>query len=178
MRPVPQSELHVLMWPWPFSLCSMDILGTFPPASSQLNYLSVMIIYFTKWVKAEALAKITTTNVFKFFKRNILAKFGILKAIMIDDWTHFIYMNLKTLLKLNIKQYFTSVEHPQTNGKVKEANQVLLRGLKRRLEITKGNSANDLPRALWVYISNLYSTTDETSIRMTYRTKVVILVEV
>jgi len=45
----------------------------------------------------------------------------------------------KLCRKLEIKQVFASVKHPQKNGQVESANRVLLRGLKRRLEKAKGN---------------------------------------
>ena len=41
----------------------MDILGPFPMASGQRNFLIVAIDYFTKWIEAKELAKITTKQV-------------------------------------------------------------------------------------------------------------------
>ncbi|RDX90524.1 hypothetical protein CR513_27595, partial [Mucuna pruriens] len=52
---------------------------------------------------------------------------------------------------LHIKQSFTSVEHPQTNGQAEAANRVILRGLRRRLEEAKGRWAEELPQVLWSY---------------------------
>ena len=45
--------------------------------SNQNKYLIVVMDYFTKWIEAEALARITTQNVLCFYKRNILSRFGI-----------------------------------------------------------------------------------------------------
>nr|KYP52772.1 hypothetical protein KK1_025307 [Cajanus cajan] len=50
----------------------MDILGPFPPAKGQLKFLLVAIDYFTKWIEACPLAKITTKNVQKFTWKNII----------------------------------------------------------------------------------------------------------
>jgi len=44
----------------------MDIVGPFPPATGQCRVLIMVVDYFTKWVEAEPLAKITTTNVQSF----------------------------------------------------------------------------------------------------------------
>nr|KYP59577.1 hypothetical protein KK1_015013 [Cajanus cajan] len=41
----------------------MDILEPFPPAKGELKFLLVAINYFTKWIEACPLAKITTENV-------------------------------------------------------------------------------------------------------------------
>jgi len=57
----------------------------------------------------------------------------------------------KLCIKLDIKQIFASVEHPQTNGQVESTNRVLLRGLKRRLEKAKGTWSEEVPRILWAY---------------------------
>jgi len=40
--------------------------------------------------------------------------------------------------EVGIKQVFSSVEHPQTNGQAEAANKVILRGVKRRLMAAKG----------------------------------------
>ncbi|KAK2357562.1 protein NYNRIN [Trifolium repens] len=49
----------------------MDLLGPFPVAAGQNKFLIVGVDYFTKWIEAEPLAKITAFNILRFFKRNI-----------------------------------------------------------------------------------------------------------
>nr|KYP67877.1 hypothetical protein KK1_021491 [Cajanus cajan] len=49
----------------------MDILEPFPPAEGQLKFLLVIIDYFTKWIEACPLAKITVENVQKFTWKSI-----------------------------------------------------------------------------------------------------------
>ena len=43
----------------------------------------------------------------------------------------------KICLDLQIKQSFASVEHPQMNSLVESTNQIILKGLKMRLDLTK-----------------------------------------
>jgi hypothetical protein len=94
----------------------MDLLGPFKTAPNQLKYLIVAVDYCTKWIYAEALAKITA-NFIKLFKRNILARFGVLEFVVPDNGTQFIDGGNRQLMEdLNIKQHFASVEHPQTSG--------------------------------------------------------------
>nr|KYP54649.1 Retrovirus-related Pol polyprotein from transposon 297 family [Cajanus cajan] len=73
----PPEALHHMMAAWPFSQWGMDILGPFPPAKGQLKFLLVAIDYFTKWIEACPLAKITTENVRKFTWKNIVCRFRI-----------------------------------------------------------------------------------------------------
>jgi len=88
-------------------------------------------------------------NTIKFFKKNIMSRFGISQEVITDNGTQFADKRMRKLMKeLNIKQHFTSVEHPQTNGQVESADRVILRGLKRRLEEAKGNWLEELPHIL------------------------------
>lgn len=57
------TELHCIQSPWPFAKWGMDIVGPFPPTSGQRRFLVVAIDYFTKWIEAEPVAKITAANV-------------------------------------------------------------------------------------------------------------------
>ena len=48
---------------WLFAQWGLNIMGPFPTAMRQLKFLVMGIDYFTKWVKAEALANITEKNI-------------------------------------------------------------------------------------------------------------------
>ena len=98
---------------------------------------------------------------------------------MFDYGTQFASQQLgKLCTELDIKQVFSSVEHPQTNGQVESANRVLLRGLKRRLEKAKGTWADEVPRIVWAYHTTPQSTTKETPFRLVYGSDAMIPVEI
>ncbi|XP_058724210.1 uncharacterized protein LOC131595762 [Vicia villosa] len=179
MHLAPPTELKSLSSPWPFSTWGMDLLGPFPVGSYQNKYLVVAVDYFTKWIEAEALAKITSQNVLRFYKRNILARFGVPQAIITDNGTQFTDKKFQEFVaKLGTKQHFTSVEHPQTNGQAEAANRVILRGLKRRLGEAKKAWVEELHSVLWAYRTTPHSSTGETPFRLTYGTEAVIPVEI
>ncbi|CAJ2641456.1 unnamed protein product [Trifolium pratense] len=178
MHLAPPNELRTLSSPWPFSWWGMDLLGPFPTAAGQNKYLIVAVDYFTKWIEAEPLAHITTFNVLRFFKRNILARFGIPQVVVTDNGTQFTDKKVREFMaKIGTTQHFTSVEHPQTNGQAEAANRVILRGLKRRLDEAKGKWTEELHSVLWSYRTTPHSTTGETPFRLTYGTEAVIPVE-
>ncbi|CAJ2637852.1 unnamed protein product [Trifolium pratense] len=178
MHLAPPNELKTLSSPWPFSWWGMDLLGPFPTAAGQNKYLIVAVDYFTKWIEAEPLAHITTFNVLRFFKRNILARFGIPQVVVTDNGTQFTDKKVREFMaKIGTTQHFTSVEHPQTNGQAEAANRVILRGLKRRLDEAKGKWTEELHSVLWSYRTTPHSTTGETPFRLTYGTEAVIPVE-
>ncbi|XP_072083612.1 uncharacterized protein [Arachis hypogaea] len=68
---------------------------------------------------------------------------------------------MEFLAGLGIKQKFSSVEHPQTNGQIEAANKVVLLGLKKRLDNKKGAWANELASVLWSYRTTEQSSTGE-----------------
>nr|KYP74527.1 Transposon Ty3-I Gag-Pol polyprotein [Cajanus cajan] len=175
----PPEALHHMMAAWPFSQWGMDILGPFPPAKGQLKFLLVAIDYFTKWIEARPLAKITTENVRKFTWKNIVCRFGIPHTIVTDNGRQFIAEEFEVFLQeLGIKHLPTSVEHPQTNGQAEAANKVILRELKKRLGNAKGEWPDMLPGILWAYHCTPQSTTQETPYRLTYGADAMIPVEV
>lgn len=50
----------------------------------------IMVVdHFTKWIEEETLTKITTTNIHKFFKNNVLARYMTPKSIIIYKDTQF-----------------------------------------------------------------------------------------
>ena len=53
------------------------------------KFLIVVVDYFTKWIEVEALAKITSHNILRFYKRDILAQFGIPRVLVPDNRTQF-----------------------------------------------------------------------------------------
>ncbi|KAL0458768.1 UNVERIFIED_CONTAM: hypothetical protein Slati_0504000 [Sesamum latifolium] len=66
-------------------LWGMDIVGPFPLAAGQRKFLLVAIDYFTKWVEAEPLARITEGEVMKFIWKNIVCRFEIPREIISDN---------------------------------------------------------------------------------------------
>ncbi|GJW76990.1 reverse transcriptase domain-containing protein [Tanacetum coccineum] len=82
------------------------------------------------------MAMITGSQVKKFIWDNIVCKFRLPGEIRSDNGKQFKDNPFKDWCeKLNIKQRFASVKHPQTNGQVKRANRSLGEGIKARLAV-------------------------------------------
>jgi hypothetical protein len=67
----------------------LDLLGPLPPAQGNLKYVVVAVEYFSKWIEAKPLATITLVTVQKKFWQNIVCRFGVPKAITVDNGTQF-----------------------------------------------------------------------------------------
>ncbi|KAL0405973.1 UNVERIFIED_CONTAM: hypothetical protein Slati_3911200 [Sesamum latifolium] len=78
---------------------------------------------------------------------------------------------------LHIKQRFTSVAHPQSNGQVEVTNRILVQGIKRRLERVGGSWAEELTSVLWAYRTTPRGSTGESSFSLVYGTEAIIPAE-
>ena len=67
----------------------LDLLGPLRLSQGNLKYVGVAVEYFSKWIEAKPLARITSATVQKFFWQNIVCRFGVPKAITVDNGTQF-----------------------------------------------------------------------------------------
>ncbi|XP_016173360.1 uncharacterized protein LOC107615856 [Arachis ipaensis] len=112
-------------------------------------------------VEAEPLANILSVNCQKFMWRQMIPRFGIPEVVISDNGTQFTDKRFGEFLTgLVIKQRFSSVEHPQTNGQVEAVNKVSLQGLKKRLDQKKGGWADKLASVFWSYRTTPQSSTE------------------
>jgi hypothetical protein len=74
---------------WPLQRWGLDLFGPLPPAQGNLKYVVLAVEYFSKWIEAKPLATITSAIVQKFFWQNIVCRFGVPKAITMDNGTQF-----------------------------------------------------------------------------------------
>ncbi|XP_022897512.1 uncharacterized protein LOC111411189 [Olea europaea var. sylvestris] len=81
----PSQDLITVSSPWPLSKWGVDLIGPLPKGRGGASFAFVSIDYFTKWVKAEPLAKITEANISKFLWKNIICRFRILHSIVSDN---------------------------------------------------------------------------------------------
>ena len=73
------------------ALCTMEIgyFGSLSIETRQMKFLAVGINYFTKWVEAELLVKITQQNDKNFVWRNIVCRFGVPRVLVFNNGQQF-----------------------------------------------------------------------------------------
>ena len=168
-----------MMAHWPFAQWGLDIMGLFLIGVRQLKFLVVGIDYFTKWVKAEALATIMEKNIRRFVWRNIICKFGIPRILVSDNGKQFDNNAFRDFCsELGIKNHYSSPAHPQANGQVEVTNRSLLKIIKTRLDGAKDIWLDKLPSILWAYRTTARTPTGETPFRLAYKSDAIIPAEV
>ncbi|GJS84738.1 reverse transcriptase domain-containing protein [Tanacetum coccineum] len=149
----PQQKLSLITSPWSFYKWGIDIARPFLEGPGKVKFLIVAIDYFTK--------------------------FGLPGEIISDNEKQFQDNPFKDWYeKLCIRQHFTSVKHPQTNGLVERANRSLREGIKARLDERSTNWMEELPHVLWAHRKMIKSSNGDTPFSLTYGTEVVIPAEI
>jgi hypothetical protein len=106
------------------------LLVPLPPAQGNLKYVVVVVEYFSKWIQVKPMATITSITVQKFFWQNIVCRFGVPKAITVDNRTQFDAEKFKDFCdRIGTKIHFASVRHPESNGLVERANGIIMTGI-------------------------------------------------
>jgi len=71
-----------------FDAWGIDFMGPFP-VSFGFNYFLLAVDYVSKWVEAKATRITDARVVVDFVRSNIFCKFGVPRAIVSDQGTHF-----------------------------------------------------------------------------------------
>ena len=129
----------------------------------------VAVDFFTKWVEVEALASITTGNIRNFLWKSIVCRYDIPHIFVTDNGKQFDRKPFwKWCVELHIRNYFSSLGHPQANGQVEAMNKTLM----------KGAWVDYLLEVLWSYRTTVQTPTGETPFSLAFRSEAVIPLEV
>jgi transposase InsO family protein len=127
------------------------LLGQLQPAQGNLKYVVVAVEYFSKWIEAKPLATITSATVQKFFWQNIVCRFGVPKAITVDNGTQFDAKTFKTFCdQIDTKIHFASVRHLESNGLVERENGIIITGIMKSIfNQPRGKWPDELIKVVW-----------------------------
>jgi hypothetical protein len=148
----------------------LDLLGPLPPAQGNLKYVVVVVEYFSKWIEAKPLATITSVTVQKFFWQNIVCRFGVPKAITVDNGTQFDAEAFKEFCEqIGMKIHFASVRHPESNGLVERANGIIMAGIMKLIfNQPKGKWPDELIKVVWSHNTTISRSTGFTPFKLLF----------
>jgi transposase InsO family protein len=135
---------------------------TIPSRKGGVRFAVVAVDYFTKWAEVEALSSIITKCIEKFLWKNIICRYGIPHVFVNNNGKQFDCDSFQEwFAKLHIRNYFSSLGHPQVNGLVEAPNKTIFKILKKKLGDRKGDWAGDHPEVLWTYRTTKKTATKE-----------------
>jgi transposase InsO family protein len=105
-----------------------------PPSSKGHKFVLLATDYFTKWVEAIPLKKVTSENMVEFVKEHIIYRFGIPQTITTDQGNQFTSSEFKEFAEsMGIKLLNSSPYYAQANGQAEASNKIMIRLYKIRL---------------------------------------------
>jgi hypothetical protein len=153
-------------------------VGPLPRGKWGVQFAVVAVDYFTKWAEVEPLVNITAKTIQRFLWKNVVCRYGIPHAFVIDNGKQFDCEPFrKWCAELHIRNYFSSPGHPQANGQVEATNKTIFKILKKKLGDRKGGWADDLLEVLWAYRTTKRTPTEETPYALAFGTEAVIPTE-
>jgi hypothetical protein len=135
-----------------------------------LRYVVVAVEYFSKWIEAKSLATITSVIVQKFFWQKIVCRFGVPKAITVDNGTQFDAETFKELCdQIGTKIHFALVRHPESNGLVERANVIIMMGIMKLIfNQPRGKWPDELIKVVWSHNTTISRSTGFTSFKLLF----------
>jgi transposase InsO family protein len=136
-----------------FRRVGLDIVGPLRKAPGGYNHLLVTIDKFSKWVEVRQITNLRAEQVVSFFT-DIIHWFEVLNSIITDNGSQFTSRkSLEFCDKYHICVDWAAVAHPQTNGQVERANDMILQGIKPRIFDRLNKSGRkwlqELPSVVW-----------------------------
>ncbi|XP_050919091.1 uncharacterized protein LOC127136594 [Lathyrus oleraceus] len=136
-----------------FDVWGIDFIGPFPSYFGK-HYISVAVDYVSKWVEVVALPMDDAKVVISFLKNYIFARFGVPRALISDEGTHFLNKLMENMLrKDNAKHKIATPYHPQTSGQVEVSNRKIKQILEKTVNASRKDWSIKLEDALWAYIT-------------------------
>jgi transposase InsO family protein len=91
--------------------------------------------YFTKWVEAIPLKKVTLQNMVEFVKEHIIYKFGIPLTITTDQGTQFTSSEFKDFAEsMGIKLLNSYPYYAQANGQAESSNKIMIKIIQKKID--------------------------------------------
>ena len=115
--------MNSIIKPWPFWDWAIDLINPiYPPSSKRHKFILVATDYFTKWVEAIPLKKVTSANMIDFVE-HIVYRFGIPQTITTNQGTLFTSGEFDEFaIGMGIKVLNSSPYYAQANGQVEASN--------------------------------------------------------
>jgi hypothetical protein len=148
----------------------LDLLDPLPPAQGKLKYVVVAVEYFSMWIEAKPLATITSVTIQKFFWQDIVCRFGVPKAITMDNGTQFDVETFKDFCdQIGMKIHFASVRHPESNGLVERENGIIMTGLMKLIfNQPRGKWPDELIKVVWSHNTTISRSTGFTPFKLLF----------
>jgi transposase InsO family protein len=111
------------------------MVGPFKKAKGSLTHFLVTVNKFNNWVEAKPIMKLNGAMATKFLKE-IIFRYGYPYNVITDNGSNFAQGDMADFCReKGIRLSVSLVMHPQSNKQAERANQMVLHGIKPRLQV-------------------------------------------
>lgn len=162
-RPMNQGTLQPLPIGSPWSRVHMDFTSELPITARGNKVALIFVDSFTKFIVPVALPDATADRTARAILDRVVGTFGMPQSLLSDRGAQFRSEMVQTLTKqLGIRQLFTTVGHPQTDGQAENAVKVVKTMLRKFCERHHDDWDLFLPMLAAAHNSVVHSSTGET----------------
>jgi transposase InsO family protein len=106
--------------------------------------------YFTKWVEAIPLKKVTSENMIEFVKEHIIYRFGIPQTNTTNQGAQFVSLEFREFAEsMGIKLLNSSPYYAQANGQAEASNKIMIKIIQKKIDQKPKRWHSVLNEALW-----------------------------
>jgi hypothetical protein len=170
--------LQTIPMTWSFAVWGLDIVRSLRKAHGGYTHLLVAIDKFSKWVEARPITNLRSEQAMSFFT-DIVHRFGVPYSIITENGTQLTDRKfLEFCDNYHIHVDWAAIAHPQTNGQVERANDMILQGLKPRIFDSLNKFGRkwirELPSVVWSLRTTLSRATGFTPFCLVYSVEAVL----
>ncbi|XP_020082102.1 uncharacterized protein K02A2.6-like [Ananas comosus] len=174
------NPLHPTIASWPFDMWGTDVIGPInPPSSRGHKFILAATDYFSRWAEAIPLREVKADNVMRFFRENILNRFGVPHRIISDNGSAFKSFKVSRFASHHkIDWRYSSIYNPRANGLAEAFNKTLVKLLRKIIGKNKREWHDKISDALWAYRTTFKTPTQATPYSLVFRTEAILPLEV
>jgi transposase InsO family protein len=140
-----------------------------PPSSKGHKFVLLATDYFTKWVEAIPLKKVTSENMVEFVKEHIIYRFLIPQTITTDQGTKFTSSEFRDFAEsMGIKLLNSSPYYAQANGQGEASKKIMIKIIQKKIDQKPKRWHLMLNEALWAYQMPAHGATQTSPYELVY----------
>jgi len=159
-----------------WQLVAMDFHGPINPTSQRGNkYIITLTDILSKFMIAKAVRDNSAQTVVRFFKEDVISKFGTPRCILTDNGTHFTSAVTNELIKqIGATHLYSTPYHPESNGQIERFNSTMDAKIATLSNAHKTNWDDQLAFVIFNYNTSIHSSTKQVPFEMMYGRKPVL----